>query len=61
MVLPRTHAPMAILQLNPTLIMEEATSQLETAQASAILQRLEISASVTASQNNNDRIPVGDV
>jgi hypothetical protein len=34
--LPRTQAPMAILQLRPTAMMEEATSQFETAQASAI-------------------------
>jgi hypothetical protein len=35
-VLPRTHAPMAILQLRPAAIIEDATSQLETAHASAI-------------------------
>lgn len=35
-VLPSTQAPMAIFQLRPTAIMDEATSQLETAQASAI-------------------------
>lgn len=35
-VLPRTQAPIAILQLRPAAIMEEATSQLDTAQASAI-------------------------
>jgi hypothetical protein len=35
-VLPRTQAPIAIFQLRPTAIMEEATSQFETAQASAI-------------------------
>jgi len=35
-VFPRTHAPMASFQLSPTAIMEEATSQFDTAQASAI-------------------------
>jgi hypothetical protein len=34
--LPRTQAPIAILQLSPAAIMDEATSQLDTAQASAI-------------------------
>ena len=29
-VFPRTHAPMASFQLNPTAIMEEATSQFDT-------------------------------
>jgi len=35
-VFPSTQAPIAILQLKPAAIIEEATSQLETAQASAI-------------------------
>lgn len=35
-VFPKTQAPIAILQLKPAAIMDEATSQLDTAQASAI-------------------------